>query len=40
MVPFGKDYFGRPNMVENTIDETTMRKIPQIGGGVTKCINL
>ncbi len=33
MVPFGKDYFGRPNMVENTIDETTMRKIAQIGGG-------
>jgi Ca-activated chloride channel family protein len=33
MVPFGKDYFGRPNMVENTIDETTMRKIAQIGAG-------
>ncbi|MBX2917332.1 MAG: VWA domain-containing protein [Cyclobacteriaceae bacterium] len=33
MVPFGKDYFGRPNMVENTIDETTMRKIAQIGSG-------
>ncbi len=33
MVPFGKDYFGRPNMVENTVDETTMRKIAQIGGG-------
>ncbi len=33
MVPFGKDYFGRPNMVENTIDETTMRKIAQLGGG-------
>lgn len=33
MVPFGKDYFGRPNMVENTIDETTMRKIADIGGG-------
>ncbi len=33
MVPFGKDYFGRPNMVENTIDETTMRKIAEIGAG-------
>ena len=33
MVPFGKDYFGRPNMVENTIDETTMRKIASIGSG-------
>jgi len=33
MVPFGKDYFGRPNMVENTIDETTMRKIADIGTG-------
>jgi Ca-activated chloride channel family protein len=33
MVPFGKDYFGRPNMVENTIDESTMRKIAQLGSG-------
>lgn len=33
LVPFGKDYFGRPNMVENTIDETTMRKIAEIGAG-------
>ena len=33
LVPFGKDYFGRPNMVENTIDETTMRKIADIGSG-------
>jgi Ca-activated chloride channel homolog len=33
MVPFGKDFFGRPNMVENTVDETTMRKIAGIGGG-------
>jgi Ca-activated chloride channel homolog len=33
MVPFGKDYFGRPNMVENTVDETTMRKIAKIGSG-------
>jgi Ca-activated chloride channel family protein len=33
LVPFGKDFFGRPNMVENTIDETSMRKIAEIGGG-------
>lgn len=33
LVPFGKDYFGRPNMVENTIDETTMRKIAELGSG-------
>ncbi|MBS1491781.1 MAG: VWA domain-containing protein [Bacteroidetes bacterium] len=33
LVPFGKDYFGRPQMVENTIDETTMRKIASLGSG-------
>lgn len=33
LVPFGKDFFGRPNMVENTVDETTMRKIAEIGSG-------
>jgi Ca-activated chloride channel family protein len=33
MVPFGKDFFGRPNMIENNVDETTMRKIAEIGGG-------
>jgi len=33
MVPYGKDFFGRPNMIENTVDETTMRKIAEIGGG-------
>ena len=32
-MPFGKDFFGRPQMVENTIDETTMRKIANIGAG-------
>lgn len=32
-VPFGKDFFGRPNMVENTLDETTLRNIAQIGNG-------
>lgn len=33
LVPYGKDFFGRPNMIENTVDETTMRKIAKIGGG-------
>jgi Ca-activated chloride channel family protein len=33
LVPFGKDYFGRPHMVENTVDESTMRKIAEIGTG-------
>jgi Ca-activated chloride channel homolog len=33
LVPFGKDFFGRPNMIENTVDETTMRKIASIGSG-------
>ena len=33
MVPFGKDFFGRPNLVENTVDESTMRKIAEIGSG-------
>jgi len=33
MVPYGKDFFGRPNMIENTIDETTMRKMAAIGSG-------
>jgi Ca-activated chloride channel family protein len=33
LVPYGKDFFGRPNMIENTVDETTMRKIAEIGSG-------
>jgi len=33
LVPYGKDLFGRPNMVENSIDESAMRKIASIGGG-------
>jgi Ca-activated chloride channel family protein len=33
LVPFGKDFFGRPNMIENTVDETTMRRIAEIGSG-------
>lgn len=32
-VPMGKDFFGRPRMVENTLDETTLRKIAEIGEG-------
>lgn len=32
-VPFGKDFFGRPRMVDNTMDETTLRKIAEIGDG-------
>lgn len=32
-VPFGKDFFGRPRMVENYFDETTLRKIAEIGDG-------
>ncbi len=33
LVPYGKDFFGRPNMIENTVDESTMRKIAKIGEG-------
>ena len=32
-VPFGKDFFGRPRMIENTLDETTLRQIADIGEG-------
>ena len=32
-VPYGKDFFGRPNMIENTIDERTLRRMAEIGGG-------
>ncbi|MDX1627189.1 MAG: VWA domain-containing protein [Fulvivirga sp.] len=32
-VPFGKDFFGRPRYVDNTMDETTLREIAQIGEG-------
>lgn len=32
-VPIGKDFFGRTNYIENTLDETTLRKIAQIGNG-------
>ncbi|PGH40204.1 MAG: hypothetical protein CRN43_04420 [Candidatus Nephrothrix sp. EaCA] len=33
LVPMGKNMFGQPNMVENTVDESTMRKIAAIGSG-------
>lgn len=32
-VPLGKDFFGRPRMIENTLDETTLRRIADIGEG-------
>jgi len=32
-VPFGSDLFGRPRMVENQFDETTLREIAKIGNG-------
>ncbi len=32
-VPFGTDFFGRPRYVENTLDESTLREIAQIGNG-------
>ncbi|MEN8248386.1 MAG: VWA domain-containing protein [Bacteroidota bacterium] len=32
-VPFGKDFFGNPNYIENTLDETTLRNIAEIGNG-------
>jgi Ca-activated chloride channel family protein len=32
-VPFGTDMFGRTRYVENTMDETTLRRIAQIGDG-------
>ena len=32
-VPFGKDFFGRTRYVNNTLDETSLRKIAEIGDG-------
>ncbi len=29
----GKDFFGRTNYIENTLDETTLRRIADIGEG-------
>jgi len=33
MVPYGTDFFGRPQMVESYLDESTLREIAAIGGG-------
>jgi len=32
-VPFGKDFFGRTRYIENELDETTLKKIAEIGEG-------
>jgi len=32
-VPFGKDFFGRPRMIDSDLDETTLREIAKIGNG-------
>lgn len=32
-VPYGKDFFGRTNYVESSLDESTLRKIADIGKG-------
>jgi Ca-activated chloride channel family protein len=33
MVPYGTDFFGRPQMIESYLDETTLREIAKIGEG-------
>jgi Ca-activated chloride channel family protein len=33
MVPYGTDFFGRPQMVQSYLDETTLREIARIGNG-------
>ncbi len=33
LVPLGKDFFGRTQMFDNTVDETVMRKMADIGNG-------
>jgi Ca-activated chloride channel homolog len=33
MVPFGRDFFGRPRMIENIVDVTTMKQMAKIGNG-------
>jgi Ca-activated chloride channel homolog len=33
MVPYGTDFFGRPQMIESYLDETTLREIASIGNG-------
>lgn len=32
-VPYGRDYFGRPQYIENQFDETNLREIAKIGDG-------
>jgi Ca-activated chloride channel homolog len=32
-VPFGKDFFGNPQMIENTVDDTTLKRMAEIGKG-------
>lgn len=33
MVPYGVDFFGRPQMIESYLDETSLREIARIGSG-------
>lgn len=33
MVPYGTDFFGRPQMVQSYLDETTLREIARVGNG-------
>jgi Ca-activated chloride channel family protein len=33
LVPYGTDFFGRPQMVESYLDETTLREIAKVGNG-------
>ncbi|MDR7132698.1 Ca-activated chloride channel family protein [Algoriphagus sp. 4150] len=33
LVPYGTDFFGRPQMIESYLDETTLREIAKIGNG-------
>lgn len=33
LVPYGTDFFGRPQMVESYLDESTLREIAKIGNG-------
>jgi Ca-activated chloride channel homolog len=32
-VPYGRDFFGRPMMIENVVDVTTMKQMAKIGNG-------
>ena len=33
LVPYGTDFFGRPQMVESYLDESTLREIAKVGNG-------